>query len=450
VSVRTLLPGLDRRDLGYLLPLAAAVFIAEALLAHEWFRVGAFSQFNVIFDDDPNAWLQRFAHGRSIGGFTHPLLSLYFTPGFRAASRVGSLLGLVQDEAAFRQAAALYVAPACAAIKTGTVFVIFRLLSLNAPRAAVAAALSAAAFSSVVFGASSSHYAVSGCLLALVSLLPLLAWERVGRVAHAAVWLVASVLSIGTTVSNVVHIGSVRFSAALARHGRPALALATAALYGAVGMALTLSLNRLVWELRAPAGDVSVAANVADSVERNIGLYTPSRAEQAMKVASFPVLLGRAFVATPPIEKPNASAARNNSRIPFELSYDGAPLSSFLVGLGVIAALSVAGGAGRAVRAGGRWRAMALGWLMSFAVFGILYSGFGLNGFLYSQYWQLPASLLLGAWLIPGRMAQARVIAAGVALIMVMIVADAVVLSRVTERMRSPGPPSSSMSESSR
>ena len=430
---------MDRRDVGYLLALAGLVFLAEAALAREWFRLGVFSQYNVIFDDDPNTWLQRFANGRRVGGFTHPLLATYFTPFLRIASRAGAVLRLVPDQEAFRLAAALYIAPACAAVKTACLFVIFRLLTLDRPRAAVAAALSAVAFSSVVFGATPTHYAVTGCLLTVLSVLPLLAWEQVGRGVRVAVGIVVSVLAIGTTSSNVIHVGSVSFSTGVARHGRFARALGVAMLYGAMTLVLTVAASGLLLKVQFLHG-AKLEGDVADAVERNVGQYTPSRTQQVLKLAAFPVLLGRAFVATTPLEKPNALAVTHGNPIPFELTYEGAEMSWFEVGLGLLTAAAVGAGAWCALRAGGRWRAMSLGWVMSLGAFGALYSLYGFNSFLYSQHWQVPASLLIGALFIPGRNPGARRVVAGVAVAAVLLVADTTVVSHVTERIRAVAP----------
>ena len=68
-----------REDIVTIFIIPLFVFVFQSMLAAIWSSYGVFDQYNMIFDADANAWKSNFANGRSVGGFTHPLL-LYFVP----------------------------------------------------------------------------------------------------------------------------------------------------------------------------------------------------------------------------------------------------------------------------------------------------------------------------------------------------------------------------------
>ena len=143
---------LKRTDIAVAAMLVGLVLIAQGLLALWLDGYGVFSQYNVLFDTDPNTNIGLFAHGWNMGGFTHPLLPYYFSVPIRGLTLIAAKLGLVDQEITAREGMALFVAPLLSGLKAATLFLVFRVLGMRAADAVMASALAALGFSSLIFG----------------------------------------------------------------------------------------------------------------------------------------------------------------------------------------------------------------------------------------------------------------------------------------------------------
>ena len=422
-------------DLAILAALIMTVFIVQWLLARRWAALGLFSQDNVLFDSDSMSEFRQYAYRPGFGRFTHPLFAYFLSVPIKLLAVASSWAGLVRDQSTLREALALCVAPLASGLKGAFTFAAFRLLGLGRARALAGTLVGVLAFSSVVFGATPSTYSLSGCALSLLTLLAVSSGARVVSWIDRLAWLAAGLLAVGVTSSNVVYFGFMELARNQSKRLLPTRRqLARAVLAGALILASSLILAISFAMLRGARGSVRSVAIPADFLRQ----FTPSPREQLSQLVRFPEILTRSLIATTPVAEADAHAIRQRLPIPFQLTYNRLPVdgrSIALWGLGV----AVLGCTCFAYRNGGRWRPIGFATLASVVTFGVIFSIFGLNTFLYSQYWQVPATFLIGSSLGPDSgTGRGRWIPV-VALLFVMLAADWHVVGRITEKVAAAG-----------
>ena len=260
---------------------------------------------------------------------------------------------------------------------------------------------------------------------------------RMGSWLDRFVWPAAGLLAVGVTSSNVIHFGFMELARKLGRRFLPtARLLARAILLAALTLVSSLALTWSIALLRGVRGELHSVAIPTGFIRA----FTPSSQEQLAQLARFPEMLGRSLVATAPVAEVDAWAVGHRLNIPFQLTYNRLPLDGMSIalwGLGI----AVMGCAVSAYRNGGEWRPLGFGALASLVTFGVVFTLFGLNTFLYSQYWQVPATFLIGSRLVPDDVAGRRRWIPVVALLVVMLAADGMVLPRIAQRVAASGAP---------
>jgi len=372
------------------------VFVMESLLAHHWASMGLFAQYNVVFDADPNLGTLALAHGWMDFNFNHPLMNYMTAIPLRVLAKVLAIAGPIENEAAWREAALLYLLAALAAAKSLFFYFSFRVLRLSIWQASAATMIGSLSFSSVVFGAVPDSYALSGATMALGMWLALLMATGQARWVRRAWWLTA-MCSIGITVSNVIQFGWLNVCRLVSRGDRPMRAFLGSIGSGALLLAIVCGLGYAL----ALASGTSKQAEKETAVEWQVNFINKHlvKPKDVMEnLARFPERVARTFVPTMPFFKQNRLAAITG-RIPAMSTYNGLAfdVAAGLLWLGGLIGCGL--GAFIAYRLGGLWRWFGLGSLASILSYGIVFSLFGGNSYLYSQYWHVPAVLLVGACL---------------------------------------------------
>lgn len=370
------------------------VFAGQSLLAATWSTYGVFEQVNVIFDTDPSTRKLAFAHAKSLKVFNHPFLSYYFSVPIRVIQVSGSLLGLVVSEENFREMLALYVAPLCSALKTACLYFSFRLLGLKAIDACLISALGSLSFSSVVFGATPTSYAVTGFALALVTLLTLVFYIHPSRRNQVAL-IFAGLVSIGTTVTNVIHFGWMYWTTITSQRLYTVRGLVKSTLLSALMLSSAVVVSYGLSEVRGENPEPTDLVVSGEWIKK----FQPNLGDKIEGLARFPETVGRTFIPTLPERANNRLAILRDKSIQFELSYENVRFGSVSFLLSIVALVAVGGGALRSYNLNGNWRKIGIASTLSIVTFGVFYSWFGLNTYLYSQVWQVPSLLLIGSWL---------------------------------------------------
>jgi hypothetical protein len=396
------------RDLFPVFLLFTIDFIGHSILAHIWFFYGVFSEYNVLFDADPNLWLSAFANGWSVGTLFHPLLPYYFSIPIRVIATVASFFGSIgSNEAHFREALGLYVSPICAALKAVCLYLSFRILELTIIQAILASGFGVLSVTSIVFGTSPESYGVTGLGLALMALCSLLLYKR-NDAFTKSVFLCSGLFATGITISNIIFFGWLSFALQLERRSF-FVALKRSAIIASIVLIVTLSIHFALKEFRHVQENASVVSASGGFIKRHTNTQ-----DSIISLMLFPELMSRTFIPTIPERIPNNLAIQNNDLIKFELIYDTTRTGKLTVGLWVISILIFGGGCIIAFHHGGAWRWIAFSSLMSVITFAILYSSVGYNKFLYSQAWQIPCMFLLGAWFPMLRSTRMHVVCAGI------------------------------------
>ena len=108
-------------------------------------------------------------------------------------------------------------------------------------------------------------------------------------------------------------------------------------------------------------------------------------------------MLARSFIPTIPLQKESQRALQFRDPIWFELTFNG-----MKIGLGSVAlwfaGIIILCGAVVSYSLSDLWRWAGLGSIASLLTSGVVFSWFGMNTFLFSQYWQVPGMVLIGAW----------------------------------------------------
>ena len=367
------------------------VFVFQSILATLWSSLGVFSQYNVIFDTDLHRVISKFANGWGTGGFNHPLLSYFFSIPIRIIGWLMTFLGVIDNEIAFRKDIALYVAPLCSSLKALAMYAIFRLLNLNIKDALWAVSFGVLAFSSVVFGATPSSYAVTGCSLALIILATL---EAIMHKSKFTTFLMifSGLFSVGGTVSNIIHFGWMNWYYHLSKKLSHFKALIKAIILSIGILIVTLSLFAILREIRDVDVEGSDLIVSSDFVEQ----YSKTPYEGLKNFLCFPAMLTQTFLATIPTKGKNLLAIKNNNSIKFELTYNSTRSVWLSFVLGGVMLFVLVGGIVASFLSGGLWRYFGLASAASVLTFGLLYSSwFGINTYLFSQHWQVPTQVLI-------------------------------------------------------
>lgn len=229
-------------------------FLGLYLQALEWNRLGYFSNYDILFDADPNTNIRTFIFGWEGGRRTavHSLLEYFSLP----VSGVGKALawfhsGVSVDEA--KKLVALAISPLAA---TGSVWVFRSLLSrlkLDTATQYAGTVLYASSFSMLLFGSVPETYAISGLL---INILLLWALDPEGVRRHDASWLVLGVLVAGVTITNVaVFFLAYVFYLHHSREWSVHRTVARAGMYSIAGVCVALSLYWIgVVVTSSPAG----------------------------------------------------------------------------------------------------------------------------------------------------------------------------------------------------
>ena len=414
-------------ELAVLSCVAVVIVAVHLYLAWIWNGLEVFSQYNVLFNADPNAWTGRLAHGYRIECYFHPLAGYFFAVPIRALGMVAQLGASTLDVLRFREAIALGISPLTAGIKCFCLYIVFRKLNLRKTESALACALSVFAFSSVVYSATPEGYAMSAASMAFILLCAVVGMKRSWL--HLLLLLgFSGFISLGITISNAIFHGWSAWAAFAARGESPLRALVRAVAFSACTAVAVIMASAALSNIREPGyGWPPLPARVVTK-------YTLSLSTQCRNVLHYPAILARSFVPTVPQRVPNTLAAVNRSPIKFELAYTAENSSRWAMWpLGIAAVLVFGGGTWCACRQGGMWRWLGLANTASLLTFGTLYSLWGNNPFLYVQYFNVPAVFLAAAWFTWEPLRTKTVYAVAAVLLLLLMIGDIAVLSMITD-----------------
>lgn len=359
--------------------LATLVFVAHDGLAQRWRALGVFDQYNVLFDADPNQRLGCFAHGWQQEGrsIQHPNLCNFINPPVRALAKGLASVGGGSEEA-LREAIALRILPAAGTLNTLAVYGIATFAGMTFLPALLLAALSASAFSGLVFFSIPDHFGLGGLSLTLAFLLGL-ADLRAGHLRWPR-WLALAVLTAGITITNLLGCAAVA-CCVLRRSSTWRSALSRAALLMVVAVAANLVLQKLLnLAYHAEGGDLATTVQFTQSYLRADPLATLTRFPLALAEAIAPATVGTVAARL---------AATPETRYLFVFSLEAVPMAlGFGLALAGIGALALAGGARAGLGGTAAGSALLPAALLLLAWNGVLHAVWGNEYFLYSQHWQ--------------------------------------------------------------
>lgn len=388
----------------FLVLLAAGTFVFNVTLERRLDGLGAFDQWDVIFDTDPNLRVHAFASGgwrqRCV---IHPLLRMVSLP-VRGAAILADRAGItVAPPGASRRGLAMFVAPVCSALTAVVMFRVFLGAGFGDPAAAAGAILHQVAFSQMMFGSIPDHFVMSGLGLSLVLLcgLVLPTADRIGWPR----WLAVGVFTAGVTISQI--IPTCLMFAACCRCGGmgPRQTARATALLGVSSVALVLSLSWLLTFPDPRSTPLSPVAQVARYTE-----FFPARPlDHACDVIA---ALPNSIAPPPARVMPGHAGETDRYHIRFTLESVRDPVRIAAVWIPFLLGAWL----GFRSDAPGR-RALWLG-SISIVFYNLLFHAlWGNEWFLYSQHWLAPMVFVMGTPLRdPGRFRAPAWLAVAIAL----------------------------------
>lgn len=353
-------------------------------------RAGAFDDYDLLFEADPNARLSVMANGWgsieslhwALPDSVHPLLAYLFSPVLRVVASVLRLFGTPVDALVLRGALALLVVPTlCSAgavlmmrlfVQLGIVG--FPLFALNA--------INLFAFSNMIFGSIPDHFALTRVIcVVLLSITASVAINRRG--VREWTWILLATLASGVTVTNAAFIAVGRFFADLSQGQSFASAALVAAKTSAAGLAISVGLGSsiAVYRYGVPQGPSP----------SHISQFAPNES-QAQRVQKMVGAIGESFAPQKLIDGRSAIKGKEIRTIMVESAAHPSVRTWFLGGFVIMVALVGAHRMSRNV-AGGVY--VALSCLAMMALNFGLHLFWGGTPFLYSQHWIASHMLLI-------------------------------------------------------
>jgi hypothetical protein len=370
-------------------------FSISLWLAVNFYQLGIFQQYNVLFDTDPGCRLASLAHGWCQGSrnITHPNFSNFFNPPVRIAGLLAHhFLNDVNLEQV-RVFIALLILPAASALQTSILFLTAGYLGFSRLQSILLSLLAIVTFTQLIYGSTPEHYGITSCVFAMaICLMAKLVTQQRSDLAYA--WVGLQVLAIGITITSAVPLAILHFAALLGAKQRfwPSVwrTGGTAVIAVIITFSIAFAMNRLY---EAPKAD--------RDVEKFVDKYWA--AEPIQRILEFPSALVNTFAPPRPSVAENIPAIGKGAPIKIRFTFANSPHSlsdwrpmgalviSFLI-VGV-SALFLAGGARGTVGAAS----------LSIVFFNWTLHGFwGTELFLYASHWLVPAVMLMsGVFCIP-------------------------------------------------
>lgn len=366
-------------------------------------RLGAFESYNIIFQADANSRIMSFSYGFSYnhGGrnLAHPNLTNFINPVVRIAAKLLHATGIKDgDIKETRRWVGLLVVPVTSALKTAVVFVIFAWLGFSLLQVSLVTALGIISFSQVIYGSVPDHFALSGFGIALSYLLAVDLMRQGGRV-RWWLWVAAGTLVMGLTITNIVIVATLFWTALLAVGRKTSSATMASLILIAAASGVTLvsavTMNK-VFEQRYQL----TAETLTQSqtwVERFV------RQDTVARLVRFTSSIANTVV--PPSPKIVDNQARmKGDKYSYYFTFEGTPnVFSTTPPLGLFLLALLLAGSARLLRAGDPMHSLGVASLLILAYNAIFHSVWGSGLFLYSQHWHLSILLLVSGVMLGDR-----------------------------------------------
>ncbi|MAI72559.1 MAG: hypothetical protein CMM01_16860 [Rhodopirellula sp.] len=435
----------SRSDLLRMLVLVLLSGTAELVLNLKFASIGILDQYDVIFDIDPsrihdNNWM-------------HPLTHVVFFLITRSIA-VPAYLVFGCEEILLGKILSLHVIPPCMAmLRAFFVYRAVKLLTGSSSTASLVCMLSNFSFATVVFGAINDTYVVTGAVVSALVFYTVRIAAGFTKKTDWCAFVLASILAIGTTSSNVIFVGWMLW-VALRKFGYGHLnALAKSIAFSGFLLSVVILMGLMLSLIRHGG----YKHGLKHYGHRYVSRYIPDTQEQLSNIFRFPENIARSIIPTSPritptplyrVIDPYEKKEVGKRFIPYKLTYNGSPVSGWTVVLWLFGLLILAlSNSHWPTTRSSRDFSRACG--LTVITTGSLYSLFGLTTFLYATYWQIGVIFLLGRFV--HHVNQTRT--GTILLIITMLclaVADFIVLSDLLEILKNysrlPGSPSSSES----
>jgi hypothetical protein len=397
------------------------VFGIECGLARQFHVRQVLSSVDTLFNADAGWFLIGFADGHGTGtswgarSMIHPNVANWVNPPVRLAAHLCTVVVLCDTpaEVARRQVGAS-VAPALAATESVLLFAAAWLMFRTPLLAVLAAALNAALFPSVIFGALPESYALSGC--AFAALFYLVSRHSASLAVGPAAWIAVGVLLAGITITNLVPFVLIVAFVQLHATGSLRHALMRTVRWSVTAVVVTVVVAVAITSAYGSLDDFW-SGPVKQRVEIHISRYRPGTESfagytrrQLRKIlpraaVAFPVALGNTLLPGLPSVRdgaePGKPARQSFATAPdvphalSEVTYErsGATWSTALSLIAIAGAVWCALFLPHPNRLVYQAAALLLAYNWAF------HSVFGTELFLYAKHWTVGVTVLLWAWM---------------------------------------------------
>ena len=157
------------KDQNFILPCSLIFFIAFYSLSVYWFHCGYFSEFDLLFDADPNIILESFTrgyvgHGWGRQALSHPFLEVFSLPVILIAKVFSTLLN-TQDTLSLKKIIALAISPLFSSLTIYYFYKTLNFLKLKRTDAIIFCLFFCVSTTNIIFASIPETYAISGFLI---------------------------------------------------------------------------------------------------------------------------------------------------------------------------------------------------------------------------------------------------------------------------------------------
>ena len=392
----------------------ASCAISLALM-HEFRSMGFFYLDDTLFNSDPKSMLDVFGQGErsksilfpQLRNSIHPYLWLYFGPAIRLAAKAATVLGLSDlNEIQLRAYLGTYVSPIVAAIQLVAFGALMASLGLRPRHVLLMTAISATAFTNLIFSSIPEHFAITNLAITWFLLLSVHAF-RTARPGVTPGWIALGLFGAGVTITNAIVLGII--------HALTAIQIRTQGIVMALSKSLVLGVSVAFFVLASAYGlGLAIDGPLPKGSVRDNYVPRYVRVGDALWTAPLRALgaLGNAIA-------PNGSDIRPISPTPVPSPFDPAltapfdepPYPTFTLeaaegdvpGIGILGVLAIVGmacGAASLIAQGGIGRKTAFIAIVLIAYNMVLHAIWGDEFFVYSQHWITPFLVLLAGLLV--------------------------------------------------
>lgn len=384
--------------------LAVCVLYVHGSISQDFEQLGAYNQYNLFFDADPNTALPAIAHGQGdmARSYIHPGFANLMHLPIGLYSAVHSLIDNGASPKDIQRQTALWVMPAITMISVLLMLLLFYRLRINLLAATALSALYAFSFSQLIFGSIPEHFAISGLILLTAFHLCLTDLNR--EKIHWPAWCLLATLAASITIINAALICIPLWVNLLSRRSgfwRAGIVTGGVAVVGiGLGLCIGLIMNSFYDDqYYLQPVEISESQKTTSPLKRwGFRYLKPDAFSTGL---TFPDALANSIAPAAVGTTPYQLKGETERKYDYRFTLNNSPSLTSLTNLpGLIVLLLLLAGIWRGLHSRPEVSVICMSALIILLYNGLFHAAWGIEYFLYSQHWLAALVLLVAGFFI--------------------------------------------------